>query len=577
MITSRIGLAGAVVLSLYAGSTGLVACGGSTRALPTESAESTGTVGMQLSLPDGSSVTSVSYTVTGGPTAKSGTINVGKSSTVSAVIGGLAAGSGYMISLSGTSDGGDSCAGSAGPFTVKANTALAVSIVLTCHQPRTNGSIAISGVVDVCPGLDSINASPSAVDVGGDITITGSASPDETAIGFPLTYTWTGVTSSDNNGNATLHCATSGTFPITVAVSNGDAACSTSPDPASSVTIVVACGAGQDAGASTATDPHNCGAAGHDCLGGTCSAGLCQPTLLASFPDGPDGYVAVAAGNVYWTAQSNIYSIPASGGTVTTIAPVGVAGNSGSYGLSVNATNVFWTEYGPGTVRSALLGGGAVTTLVSGQSYPSAVVADSQTVYWEDYFGGVVWKAPIAGGTPTQLTTSTGIYDHVSFVLNSTSLYVLHWNSRTLVQLPLSGGSAVTLATTLPMNPVGLVANGSSLYWATRGTSANSYNDGTIETMSNAGGSIATLAQNQNYPVSLVVDGQHIYWASQLGGTISRSNLDGSNQIVIASGLDPAGLAGGNPGGMAQDATALYVVSFVSGSAGSGQLWKLAK
>jgi len=66
---------------------------------------------VQLTLPDGSSVTSLSYAISGGPTAKSGIINVGKSSVISAVIGGLSAGSGYMISLSGGSDRGDSCAG----------------------------------------------------------------------------------------------------------------------------------------------------------------------------------------------------------------------------------------------------------------------------------------------------------------------------------------------------------------------------------------------------------------------------------------------------------------------------------
>ena len=31
------------------------------------------------------------------------------------------------------------------------------------------------------------------------------------------------------------------------------------------------------------TDPHNCGAAGHDCLGGTCDDGLCGAVVLASF------------------------------------------------------------------------------------------------------------------------------------------------------------------------------------------------------------------------------------------------------------------------------------------------------
>jgi hypothetical protein len=200
---------------------------------------------MQLTVPDGSSVSSLSYTISGGPTAKSGTIDVSKSNTISAVIGGLAAGSGYMISLSGTSDGGDACTGSAGPFTVKPNATLSLSLVVACHKPRANGSITVGGTVDVCPGIDAINAVPSEVTVGNDVAISASASPDETALGSPLVYTWTGVTTSDTKGNAIFHCASSGTFPIAVSVGNGDSACNTPPDPAASATVNVTCDASQ--------------------------------------------------------------------------------------------------------------------------------------------------------------------------------------------------------------------------------------------------------------------------------------------------------------------------------------------
>ncbi|MGZ3428311.1 MAG: hypothetical protein ACXVCV_16775, partial [Polyangia bacterium] len=54
-----------------------------------------------------------------------------------------------------------------------------------------------------------------------------------------------------------------------------------------------------------ASDPHNCGTCGHDCLGGACSGGHCQPMVVASLQDPPYG-VAVDANNVYFSRTSGL-------------------------------------------------------------------------------------------------------------------------------------------------------------------------------------------------------------------------------------------------------------------------------
>ncbi len=51
------------------------------------------------------------------------------------------------------------------------------------------------------------------------------------------------------------------------------------------------------------TDSHNCGACGHDCAGGACSAGICQPVVLAAGLTRP-GSMAIDDANVYWTEHS---------------------------------------------------------------------------------------------------------------------------------------------------------------------------------------------------------------------------------------------------------------------------------
>ena len=86
--------------------------------------------------------------------------------------------------------------------------------------------------------------------VDSNITLSATAGPNESAIGFPLSFAWTGVTSSDKAGNATFLCPAAGLFPVSVAVSNGDPACT--PGPGTSIQITLECdalSATSDAGA----------------------------------------------------------------------------------------------------------------------------------------------------------------------------------------------------------------------------------------------------------------------------------------------------------------------------------------
>jgi N-acetylneuraminic acid mutarotase len=301
-----------LLATLCPGVSALVACGASD---PAGRAESTGTVGMQLTVPDGSSISSFNYTITGGSTMKSGTLDVSRSNTVSAIIGGLATGPGYVISLTGTSDGGDTCTGSAGPFTVKPNATVSLSLVVACHKPRPSGSVAVTGTVDVCPGIDSISAVPAEVTVGNDIAISVSASPDETALGFPLVYTWTGVTASDTKGNATFHCSTTGSFPVGVAVSNGDVTCNSAADPAANAAITVTC------------DPAVAPDGGSDAA--TCSTNLSVPSMPETRYGhaavlGPDGRIYVIGG-AGGTASTEVDAYSPCANTWTTVAPIPTA------------------------------------------------------------------------------------------------------------------------------------------------------------------------------------------------------------------------------------------------------------
>jgi hypothetical protein len=64
------------------------------------------------------------------------------------------------------------------------------------------------------------------------------------------------------------------------------------------------------------------------------------------------------------------------------------------FGIAVDATSVYWVNYGngDGEVMKAALDGSALTTLASGQQGPYHLAIDSDSVYWADYGGDKVKK-----------------------------------------------------------------------------------------------------------------------------------------------------------------------------------------
>ena len=114
-------------------------------------------------------------------------------------------------------------------------------------------------------------------------------------------------------------------------------------------------GGGGHACTDTSSDAANCGTCGHSCLGGQCSAGVCQPLLLATVPSTTEyaHQTVVSGGKVYvftgdgTNAPSSIWQTDASTpGTPTEVATNGtvscvmngqlfwITDNQGTYGIA---------------------------------------------------------------------------------------------------------------------------------------------------------------------------------------------------------------------------------------------------
>lgn len=204
-----------------------------------------GQLGVALALAPGSSLGIVNYTITGPNNfMKSGSFDVSHSSTLSATIGGLPAGMGYNITLSGTaSDGATMCLGSA-TFDVMAHQTTAVTVHLTCHEPARTGSVSVNGTLNICPVADGVSATPAEVAVGSSLSLA-VAAHDSDAGPAALSYQWTasaGVLTNAASTTPTFFCNAVGPAIVTVSVSDGDSA----PGCAASASVTVTCSGHND-------------------------------------------------------------------------------------------------------------------------------------------------------------------------------------------------------------------------------------------------------------------------------------------------------------------------------------------
>jgi hypothetical protein len=191
----------------------------------------TGEVRLALSLPDGTSVSSVTWQVLSATNAVvvSGALATNGSQRPS-FIASLAPAVGDTVNMSATTSAGVTCAGTSVAFDVIAGRAVSVAVDLECGAIAVDGgvgTVVVSGTIvpgDHCPVLTTWLISPQAAGAADPIDVTVAASDEDS--GDVLSYAWAataGTFSNAASATTQYHCGPVGAQTLTVQVSDDHA------------------------------------------------------------------------------------------------------------------------------------------------------------------------------------------------------------------------------------------------------------------------------------------------------------------------------------------------------------------
>jgi hypothetical protein len=412
-------------------------------------------------------------------------------------------------------------------------------------NPDTSSVVEAGSLDGAHPGVTGAEASVAPSDGGvGDATIIDVTPIDSTAVDVtPIDSTAVDVT------------------PIDAAT--GDVA------PIDAVTDAVA---GGGPVVCNLNDGHNCGACFHDCLGGPCSAGKCQPFPLLAADAGINPYsLAQDDTSLYWVDSMNSLvgrTDKVKGGVTVTYAQSGAPVT-----IDVDTSAVYWGDElgiwrcpkagctsGPTMVAAVSQGVNALTVEQSG---PYLYFRDGSSASLK------IYSVHKLGTSETGVLVFSGDAGIENIANDGQNVY-LTADDGLLHVVSLDGGAPVAIGTPNSAGSYAIAYDENVVYWTIDALSAGAVIATSIPSLQST-----PLAGSQPDPISVASDGTNVYWVTIPGLNQINAGIEGC--LVGSCAPSVVSRPYTAPLSVVVDGAAVYWSEATTGGGPGGTIWKLAK
>ena len=342
--------------------------------------------------------------------------------------------------------------------------------------------------------------------------------------------------------------------------------------------------------ADTMTDVKNCGRCGHSCLGGACTAGVCQAVELGSITDAPMRNVVVSDQHVFASTSINlttqvggIWRLSKTGGAPELYSSIryseamAVFGDKLYFVVDDNPAN--GTDQFGGFYSCPLTGPAPCTpTLITATTNSRSITVDKNRVLYGDDLAGKGLMAYTPPGPPTVFRDGFGFSGN-SVVDGDIAFYtatIFASPQRAKVfEIFADGGVLERYAYENPNADDGqLIGDTNSLYFTAYDFSGTT--GGVVRRIPRSGGAPCDFGGSGNKrPYGIYVDGTRIYWSNQGDGPdepYTNGSIASCEQAGCCATPQVMWTGNGQPSGVAGDADAIYFVT-----KGKGSIWRIAK
>lgn len=315
--------------------------------------------------------------------------------------------------------------------------------------------------------------------------------------------------------------------------------------------------------ADVVADPLNCGACRHDCLGGACTGGLCQPYLIA-VANHPRG-IGVDGAEIYFATDREVLHHSTRAGSEV---PKSLAANqSEPEGLAITLRGIYWTtnEYfiATGGSLSFATRQGQSSVLVSPAPASFFVEARGGAVFWNlraqgDGGDSIMWIHEDGG---TEAGALRGLGSTFGLAMDDERTY---WTEPSKGIIHYCDRPACAMARTLLSSEPGaraITVRGSRLYWVRGFTLKSCTLPACADETTLASQGFGTTTPE---PGKIAVDDDYVYGSGTDGATLVRCSVAGcgGNPEVVATANQPFDIA--------LDDAGVYWSSFAAPDAGGG-------